>query len=150
MATNVVDLIQEPQVEGDSDGDGLPDIEEPNYGTDPSIADTDEDGHNDGDEVNAGTNPTDPGIFPVVPTDTDGDGLTDDQETINGTDPNNPDTDEDGFSDGEEFEAGTNPIDIEDFPQQKPNEIYTLADDCLLYTSPSPRDQRGSRMPSSA
>ena len=23
-------------------------------------------------------------------------------------------------------------------------------DDCLLYTSPSPRDQRGSRMPSSA
>ena len=28
----------------------------------------------------------------------------------------------------------------------------TLAEDifCLLYTSPSPRDQRGSRMPSSA
>ena len=25
-----------------------------------------------------------------------------------------------------------------------------LAKDCLLYTSPSPRDQRGSRMPSSA
>ena len=25
-----------------------------------------------------------------------------------------------------------------------------LRDDCLLYTSPSPRDQRGSRMPSSA
>ena len=25
-----------------------------------------------------------------------------------------------------------------------------LAEDCLLYTSPSPRDQRGSRMPSSA
>ena len=25
-----------------------------------------------------------------------------------------------------------------------------LARDCLLYTSPSPRDQRGSRMPSSA
>ena len=27
-----------------------------------------------------------------------------------------------------------------------PNDFY----DCLLYTSPSPRDQRGSRMPSSA
>ena len=26
----------------------------------------------------------------------------------------------------------------------------TLFDNCLLYTSPSPRDQRGSRMPSSA
>ena len=25
-----------------------------------------------------------------------------------------------------------------------------VASDCLLYTSPSPRDQRGSRMPSSA
>ena len=27
---------------------------------------------------------------------------------------------------------------------------YTMVYDCLLYTSPSPRDQRGSRMPSSA
>ena len=27
---------------------------------------------------------------------------------------------------------------------------YRLPTDCLLYTSPSPRDQRGSRMPSSA
>ena len=27
---------------------------------------------------------------------------------------------------------------------------YHLSNDCLLYTSPSPRDQRGSRMPSSA
>ena len=26
----------------------------------------------------------------------------------------------------------------------------TISDPCLLYTSPSPRDQRGSRMPSSA
>ena len=28
--------------------------------------------------------------------------------------------------------------------------IESLGNDCLLYTSPSPRDQRGSRMPSSA
>ena len=28
--------------------------------------------------------------------------------------------------------------------------IATHDEDCLLYTSPSPRDQRGSRMPSSA
>ena len=28
--------------------------------------------------------------------------------------------------------------------------VYALSDTCLLYTSPSPRDQRGSRMPSSA
>ena len=28
--------------------------------------------------------------------------------------------------------------------------LVTRLNDCLLYTSPSPRDQRGSRMPSSA
>ena len=28
--------------------------------------------------------------------------------------------------------------------------VETAAKDCLLYTSPSPRDQRGSRMPASA
>ena len=28
--------------------------------------------------------------------------------------------------------------------------MRTQLEDCLLYTSPSPRDQRGSRMPSSA
>ena len=30
------------------------------------------------------------------------------------------------------------------------NRLPTVALNCLLYTSPSPRDQRGSRMPSSA
>ena len=30
------------------------------------------------------------------------------------------------------------------------NDLNQLVDTCLLYTSPSPRDQRGSRMPSSA
>ena len=29
-------------------------------------------------------------------------------------------------------------------------EVQSLLNSCLLYTSPSPRDQRGSRMPSSA
>ena len=37
------------------------------------------------------------------------------------------------------------------FPYWKYDRIEgTLDDTCLLYTSPSPRDQRGSRMPSSA
>ena len=31
-----------------------------------------------------------------------------------------------------------------------PSGIHTYYHSCLLYTSPSPRDQRGSRMPSSA
>ena len=32
----------------------------------------------------------------------------------------------------------------------KTGKTYSLGVTCLLYTSPSPRDQRGSRMPSSA
>ena len=53
--------------------------------------------------------------------DWDGDGLTNAEEQQQGTDMTRADTDGDGLPDG-----------------------------CLLYTSPSPRDQRGSRMPSSA
>ena len=34
--------------------------------------------------------------------------------------------------------------------QSKPDELDIAFEFCLLYTSPSPRDQRGSRMPSSA
>ena len=34
--------------------------------------------------------------------------------------------------------------------QEKSNEIIINANSCLLYTSPSPRDLRRSRMPSSA
>ena len=36
------------------------------------------------------------------------------------------------------------------FPILFPNKIVAKTNNCLLYTSPSPRDQRGSRMPSSA
>ena len=34
--------------------------------------------------------------------------------------------------------------------EKSENAAAAKAKDCLLYTSPSPRDQRGSRMPSSA
>ena len=33
---------------------------------------------------------------------------------------------------------------------EEPKEVVDAAKDCLLYTSPSPRDKRQSRMPSSA
>ena len=40
---------------------------------------------------------------------------------------------------------------IPDTAKEKPQEGEVVAvGPCLLYTSPSPRDQRGSRMPSSA
>ena len=44
------------------------------------------------------------------------------------------------------FEPGLNPKSWR-VPNSRRITLYT---DCLLYTSPSPRDQRGSRMPSSA
>ena len=39
---------------------------------------------------------------------------------------------------------------IDEESMRKHNRDATIISICLLYTSPSPRDQRGSRMPSSA
>ncbi len=80
----------------DSDGDGIPDSTEPEYGTNPHNPDTDGDGIGDGREVDLyNTSPTD--------SDTDGDGLSDGDEVMNyRTDPLNSDTDGDGIPDGEE------------------------------------------------
>jgi hypothetical protein len=64
--------------------------------------DTDGDGVPDGDETEQGTDPGDP--------DTDGDGIDDGEEGIIGTDPLNPDTDGDGIPDGDEQSLGTDPL----------------------------------------
>lgn len=45
----------------DADGDGLPDAEEPKYGTNPNSPDTDDDSWPDGEEVQNGYNPLGPG-----------------------------------------------------------------------------------------
>ena len=37
-----------------------------------------------------------------------------------------------------------------DHAPDRTKDLASLQNGCLLYTSPSPRDQRGSRMPSSA
>ena len=60
------------------------------------------------------------------------------------TDPLNPQVLEDlRFAVGQELNLV---VGADHLVEQKINELYG----CLLYTSPSPRDQRGSRMPSSA
>lgn len=70
-----------PLQELDSDRDGLRDIDERRYGTDPNKADTDDDGLTDYQEVTIyKTNP--------LKADTDGDGYTDSEEVTNGYDPN--------------------------------------------------------------
>jgi len=88
----------------DSDGDGLTNLEEISFATDPNNPDSDSDGLTDGDEVkNRGTDPMNP--------DTDGDGLSDGEEIIRwNTDPRNPDTDSDGLSDGAEVQLTSDPL----------------------------------------
>lgn len=131
-------------LEPDTDEDGLNDYAEIfEYGTDPLVADSDEDGLSDGDEVHVyNTDPlasdtdgdgltdseevdtyeTDP-----LDTDTDGDGLTDgDEVNTHGTDPINNDTDGDGFSDGLEIQENTNPLDPEDPPFIRDEELNTI------------------------
>ena len=80
----------------DSDNDGLTNIEEISYSTNPLMADSDEDGLNDYDEIK---------ICLTVATleDSDGDGLNDGDEIILGFNPNLPDTDGNGIIDSEEY-----------------------------------------------
>ena len=47
-------------------------------------------------------------------------------------------------------EGGTPLIHAPALSAETGNTVYLKFEGCLLYTSPSPRDQRGSRMPSSA
>ncbi|MBU0545760.1 hypothetical protein KKA13_00705 [Patescibacteria group bacterium] len=65
----------------DKDFDGLKDVDEAKYGTNPEMFDTDKDGLSDGAEVNLfKTNP--------MKADTDGDGKKDGREILDNTDPN--------------------------------------------------------------
>ncbi|MGV3629579.1 MAG: CotH kinase family protein [Bacteroidota bacterium] len=109
----VITAVFVPDVNPDSDGDGIYDVNEATYGTDPQDFDTDNDGLSDGVEVGNGSNPLDicdPNMsFPSC--DPDGDGLNNGQEQGVGTDPGNPDSDLDGISDGQENTNGSDPLD---------------------------------------
>jgi hypothetical protein len=87
----------------DTDGDGLLDVREPDFGTDPQDYDTDDDGLGDGAEVDRGTAPLD--------ADSDDDGLVDGEEVDLGTNPLDADTDDDTLTDGAEQNVhGTDPL----------------------------------------
>ncbi len=98
--TVAVTVLSEDEL--DDDGDGLPNGEEDDNGTDRNDPDTDDDGLPDGTEVDNGTDPLDPDTdddgIPDGVEDTDHDGTVDPGET----DPRNPDTDGGGVPDGEE------------------------------------------------
>lgn len=111
----------------DSDSDGLIDIDEVFYGTDPFDPDSNDNKINDGEEIEKSNNPTGQGRSDFdqdglsdeeeikyrtsrTNTDTDFDGLSDYVEIKKyGTDPLKPDTDGDGFKDGDEIKRGFDP-----------------------------------------
>ncbi len=83
----------------DSNNDGLPDIVNRIYGTDPMKEDTIGNGYTDRESILGNYDPLSTDGKRL---DSDGDGLWDMQECAWGTDPFNPDTDGDGFLDGQE------------------------------------------------
>lgn len=100
----------------DTDGDGLPDYYEENFGTDKNKADTDGDGLSDSYEIfYLGTDPlkadSDDNGVNDGDEDLDKDGLTNFKEQELGTDSNSEDTDGDGLNDGKEINTyGTDPL----------------------------------------
>jgi hypothetical protein len=62
-----LDPLVPNNINNDSDGDGLSDIDELRFGSDPLVQDTDGDGVNDGDEVAQGSDPTDPTDGGIAP-----------------------------------------------------------------------------------
>ncbi|MBI4232582.1 S-layer homology domain-containing protein, partial [Candidatus Peregrinibacteria bacterium] len=92
----------------DPDKDGLKNIEEFVYGTDPHNADTDSGGEKDGAEVKNYTNPLNKDDDKN--SDPDNDGLSNATERQLGTDPKNSDTDYGGDKDGEEVSRGADPL----------------------------------------
>jgi len=111
-------------VYADTDGDGLSNDEEIEFGSDPLVWDTDDDGLSDffeysvsspGHELNPliADSPCTPPVTSLWP-DTDDDGLTDCEEYVKGTNRRVADTDKDGIPDGIEFRVGTSPFDIQE------------------------------------
>ena len=90
-----VNGLSDIEPDDDYDNDGLTNIEEYKYGTDPTCDDSDDDGLSDYDEIFTWI--TNPNYW-----DTDDDSMSDGTEVACGLDPLNPDSDEDGIADGNE------------------------------------------------
>ena len=129
IAYNVNTIPGTEVIHLDTDGDGLSDEQEMDYGSNPTLRDSDNDGLSDyveftlsspGNVFNPNTDPDtdapDSNCSPVLGQwlDSDGDLLTDCEEELIGTDRLVVDTDGDGIPDGLEFLAGTNPFFAED------------------------------------
>lgn len=113
--SGVLDAYNPLDAEEDPDLDGIKNLYEFAYGTDPTTPDApddlDGDGIPDSCEIAVGTDPDDP-TDPVNPQlDSDGDGVSDFYEIcVFWTDPDEPDTDGDGIPDGWEIASGLDPL----------------------------------------
>jgi hypothetical protein len=101
--------------EEDSDGDGVPDVLEEEFGSDVHKADTDGDGLTDQQEIFLTmTDPTladtDGNSIADYDEDPDSDGLSNGEEMALGTDPLSSDSDVDDLDDGDELTRGTDPL----------------------------------------
>ncbi|MCU7892443.1 MAG: hypothetical protein KZQ78_12860 [Candidatus Thiodiazotropha sp. (ex Ustalcina ferruginea)] len=120
----------------DDDGDGLNNLDEQAFGTDPRAADSDGDGINDGAEVH--NNGTDP-LF----SDTDHDGLSDSEEIAAGTDPVLSDSDSDGLSDADELRLhNTDPL-VTDTDQDGMSDGFEISCDMTTANAADDPDQDG-------
>ncbi len=140
-ATDITLSVTYPSSILDTDKDGIPDVKESDYGTNPFLEDSDGDGLTDLWEVcydgdcttydpfDVVTNPTGGDLNAGSP-DTDGDALTDDEEVnTHGTNPLLADTDGDGVDDGVEIATGSDPLDSGSVPSSLSGDIN---DDGLL------------------
>jgi hypothetical protein len=111
-----------PPAQNDSDGDGMPDDWENQYGL----------------------NPMDPMDAAM---DFDGDGLANLGEYENGTDPFNPDSDYDGIPDGWEVSHGLNPNWMDDAMLDSDGDQLLNVDEFFANTDPHNADSDGDTLP---
>ncbi len=129
--------IDDPDLDEDTDGDGLTNGLEEAIGTDPGLTDTDGDELSDYQELYlTWTDPllidTDNNGVSDANEDLDGDGLGNLDEITRGTDTGNPDTDRDDLSDyAEVYEYGTDPLNPD-----SDGDTLSDGDDVLLGFSP--------------
>ena len=96
----------------DTDNDGLSDVQEAYYFTDPNNPDTDLDGYLDGVEVEHNYSPHAPGAKMIYENDYDEDGLSDWHEMWFGSSIGEKDTDQDGQDDYTEAMVGHDPTSL--------------------------------------
>ena len=146
LVTNTQAYPERDEFLADSDGDGLPDEQEKDLGTNPLSKDTDEDGYSDFLELKwqrSGFDPLDkgkPNGGCPAKQDADGDGLKACEEAMLGTDDKLVDSDKDGFPDSIEALYGTDPL-VNDMDLDVDADGLRSSDELLYHSHPMHPDQ---------